>query len=275
VRHKGWAAAAAALIVLLSSCGAETPSTGGDDATPNAIVVSDGKGGGADLFAAMAAAAVEAGSYSLEMDMDVAGEQIHATGAASFGASQEDVDMTMTMQTSDGEGDFTVLVIDGEAYMKFPPEAELPTDKAWLRLDPEGGDPVSQAFAGLVDEMTGNASLQSQFDAQAELFVVEEVGSLESGGVDLTEYRLTLDVADAAEFLGVPAGEELPFEELTYSLWVDDNFVARKMSSDLGGMGSMEIRVFDLGEPVEIEAPPADQVGELADVMAQGGTAPA
>jgi hypothetical protein len=57
--------------------------------------------------------------------------------------------------------------------------------------------------------------------------------------------------------------EELPFEELTYSLWVDDSFVPRKMSSDMGGIGSLEVRPFGVGKPVEIEAPPADQVGRV------------
>jgi hypothetical protein len=53
------------------------------------------------------------------------------------------------------------------------------------------------------------------------------------------------------------------------------NFVARKMSSDLGGLGSLDVRIFDVGERVEIEAAPADQVAEMADVMAESGAAPA
>ena len=77
---------------------ARNPSTGDDDASTNAIVVSDGMGGGVDLFAAISAATALEGSSSMEMDMDVAGETVHATGAIVYGASPDDVDMTTTFQ---------------------------------------------------------------------------------------------------------------------------------------------------------------------------------
>jgi hypothetical protein len=39
------------------------------------------------------------------------------------------------------------------------------------------------------------------------------------------------------------------------------------MTSDLGGCGTMDITAFGYGKPVEIEAPPADQVTDASSLQ--------
>jgi hypothetical protein len=67
-----------------------------------------------------------------------------------------------------------------------------------------------------------------------------------------------------ADELGGVAPEDLPFDEVTYSLWVDGDDLVRRVTSDLGGYGTAEATIFGYGEPVEIEAPPADQVTDAS-----------
>jgi hypothetical protein len=103
----------------------------------------------------------------------------------------------------------------------------------WLKIDPDGGDPISAELAPL----------------RAVLRI------LRSGLV------VTVDVSEIpADELGRAAPEDLPFDELTHSLWVGDDDLVRRMTSDLGGYGTTDTTIFGYGEPVEIEAPPADQV---------------
>ena len=69
-----------------------------------------------------------------------------------------------------------------------------------------------------------------------------------------------------ASELGGLSADELPFDEVTYSLWVDDDLV-RRIQSDLAGYGSTDGRIFAYGEPVEIEAPPSDQVTDVSTLF--------
>jgi hypothetical protein len=196
VRHPGWAAAAAALFVVLSSCGAETPSTGDDDdASTNSIVVSEGKGGGADLFAAMLAAQEAAGSYRFEMHMDIEGASVDASGAAAYqyGTDIDEVDMTMTMSMplddldpEAGSGELEMLLVDGQIYISSP-ELGLPVDEPWVTVDPEGGDPISQAFGAMSDQMVDSGALQRRLAERAEVIAVEELGSDTADGVAVTK----------------------------------------------------------------------------------------
>jgi hypothetical protein len=278
------------LFVVLSSCGAETPSTGDDDdASTNSIVVSEGKGGGADLFAAMLAAQEAAGSYRFEMHMDIEGASVDASGAAAYqyGTDIDQVDMTMTMSMplddldpDAGSGQLEMLLVDGQLYLSFPPELGLPVDKPWLTVDPEGVDPISQAFGMMSDLMADSAALQRRLTEQAEVIAVEELGSDTVDGIAVTRYRITLSVDDLVELMEIPgmegmSAEDAPFDEAEYTLWLDSDLLLRKMEAGLDGMMFMDMRLFDIGEPVDVEAPPADQVGELADVMAGAGTASA
>jgi hypothetical protein len=174
--------------------------------------------------------------------------------------------MTMTVAIP-AEGELSVLLVDGQFYMGFPPDSGFPTEKPWITIDPEGDDLFSQAFGSMVEQLTDTTAATDQFTQHADLFTVEEVGSDSIDGVEVTEYLVTVAAEDIAEVLELPAEAELPAEELTYSLWVDEDALSRRLTSDLAGEGSMEMTFFDYGEPVEVEAPPADQVTDFATML--------
>ncbi|MFW6090606.1 MAG: hypothetical protein ACODAF_01945 [Actinomycetota bacterium] len=233
--------------------------------------ISEGKGGGADLFEAMTDAHAEVGSYHFEMDMASEGEQISAQGGAEFGGDASATRMRMDMEAQ-GTGEMSMLFIDGVLYFSLPPDAGLPTDTAWLRFDTEGDDSMAEAFGfgDLAEEMSQSAEMQSDFAEHSDIITVEEGGTDTVDGVDVTEYVLTISAEDAAEYLegtGQAAGGGAASEELTYSLWLDGDMLTRKMSADLGGGDSMEMLLFDFGEPVDVEAPPEDEVTDFSSLM--------
>lgn len=265
VRGARVAAGVTAVGLALSGCG-------GEDAT---IAVAAGKGGGADLFAAMAEAQAEVGSYRMEVVMEAEGRQTTAEGAVEVGEDFSDITMTMTMQVPvDAAGtteELTMLVVDGRFYMQMPASMGMPTDKPWLTIDPAGSDPVSQMFGSMVDEMAASAELHESFAENAELIEVEEIGGSTVDGVDVTEYRMTVDAQDLDALGALPdsglSASELGVDSMTYALYVDDDNLLRRMTTDLGGVGSMQMRLFDFGAPVEVEAPPADQVTDFGSMM--------
>ena len=269
----------AALIFVLPSCGEDTTSNDSAGGQVEAVAIGDGKGGGAELFAAMVAAQEEASSYKFEMQMAIEDVQVDASGAAQYGASTDDVDMTMTMSmplddlgTGASNGEFAMLVVDGQIYMRFPPEAGLPAETPWLTIDPGGDDPLSQAFGAMSEQLSDSAAIQRQFAEHADLFTVEELGPDSASGVDVTKYRVTLNAEDLGEFSDIPGAEGLstedaPFDELSYTLWLDADSLPRRIDAAFDGTDFMEMRFFGFGEPVEVEAPTADQVTDFARIL--------
>jgi hypothetical protein len=267
---------------LLASCGGQAGdvSTTADQETGQAaaIAVTEGKGGGAELFAAMLAAQEAAGSYRFEMNMDIEGASVDASGAAEYGTDIDEVDMTMTMSTplddldpGAGSGELEMLLVDGQIYISSP-ELGLPVDEPWVTVDPEGDDPISQAFGAMSDQMADSGALQRRLAEQAELIAVEELGSDTADGVAVTKYRITLSADDLVEFMEIPgmegmSAEDAPFDEAEYTLWVDSDWLVRKIEAGLDGVKFMDMQLFDFGEPVDVEAPPADQVTDFASLM--------
>lgn len=239
--------------LLVSGCGKSAP----------AIAIAEGKGGGAELFAAMENAQREAGSYRFEMTMDIEGVEITGSGEASVGSSPADQAVAMTMSMPDGMGGYDMRVLGAKIYMSTGIFG-LPGDDRWLVMDPTGDDPFSQMLGDMSGLLAGT-DLQSQFSEYNDMIEVEEVGSDTVDGVDVTEYAVTTDVEAGLEMLGLSEQmpDEVPFEEVTYSLFVDDDALARLVRFDFDGKGSMEMRFFDYGEEVVVEEPPADQVTDF------------
>jgi len=244
------AAGVAAAGLIVAGCGQGAATT---------IALAEGKGGGEDLFAAMAKAQQEAGSYRFEMTMGVEGTEISGSGGASVGSGPTDQAMSMTMSMPGGMGDFETRVVGTTIYMSTGMFG-VPGDDQWVVLDSQGDDPFSQML-GDVDDLLAGADLQSQFSEYSDMMEVEEVGSDTVDGTDVTEYAVTTDVEAALEMMGMSdqMPEDVELDEVTYSLFVDDDALTRMVRSDFGDVGTMEMRFFDYGEDVTVEEPPADQ----------------
>jgi hypothetical protein len=239
--------------LLLTGCGKGTAT----------VAVSEGKGGGAELFEAMADAQQEAGSYRFEMSMDIAGVEVTGSGEASVGSGSSDQAMAMTMSMPDGVGGYDMRVVGTKIYMSTGMFG-MPGDDRWLVIDPESDDPFSQMFGDMSNLLAGT-DLQTQFSEYSDMIEVEEVGSDTIDGVDVTEYAVTTDIEAALEMMGMvdQLPEDLPIDEVTYALFVDDDELTRLVRTDFGDQGTMEMRFFDYGEDVTVEEPPADKVTDF------------
>jgi outer membrane lipoprotein-sorting protein len=100
---------------------------------------------------------------------------------------------------------------------------------------------------------------------------VKAVGAETVGGVDTTHYSGTFPVAEAAKVIDPAKSEQLQqdlsrVKDVKFDFWSDAQNLPRKVTMS----GSQQENTFNLtaffkgfNEPVEIAAPPADQVGDL------------
>jgi hypothetical protein len=265
LHRKGWATGVVLLTVLLSSCGSaepETSETATSEAATSAPTTAD-EIDAADFVAAISSAQREAGTWQMEMTFESEDLEFDATGASRYPDSGQVPDLSMTMNLPEEGEEMEMVVVDEIFYLRLPPEAGVPTP--WLKIDPDGGDPISAELAPLIEQMTSSADLEQSFESFAAASSIERGDADLIDGVDVTEYVVTVDVSEIpADELGGAAPEDLPFDELTYSLWVGDDDLVRRMTSDLGGYGTTDTTIFGYGEPVEIEAPPAGQVTDAS-----------
>ncbi|OUC96139.1 LppX_LprAFG lipoprotein [Streptosporangium minutum] len=102
---------------------------------------------------------------------------------------------------------------------------------------------------------------------------VKAVGTETVGGVETTHYSGTFPVAEAAQVIDPAKREQLQeklsrIKNVTFDLWSDAENLPRKVTLS----GSEQNATFNLAasfkgfnEPVQIAAPPADQVGDLPE----------
>ncbi|GGO06208.1 hypothetical protein GCM10010116_12230 [Microbispora rosea subsp. aerata] len=173
------------------------------------------------------------------------------------------------------------VILQGDvAYVKLDMLKTLVgATKPWVKLDlgrlgSEAGVNVDQylAQARQFDLKTSAALLTASKD-------VKPVGGEQVGGVDTTHYSGTFPVDEAVKQLPederehVRSGLAKSAEDVKFDAWIDAQGLPRKVELSGGepGDGTVKATVMfkSFNEPVSIEAPAADQVGELPQTPRQ------
>jgi hypothetical protein len=266
-------AAATTLLVGLTACGSDEPAEeAGDETTsetsdaPDATAdaeESEADSGDSEVaegeeidkaeFLADFQAGVENSTTAhMTMTTGMGGMNIDAEGDIDYQTEPPAMAMTMSMPSMGGAID--MRFVDGIFYMNMGAQSQ---DK-FIKMDPN--DPNSPM--GDISELTDSMDPVRQFEAFTEgvtkvVYVVEE----DVDGETTDHYVLTLDTTKVESFkdagtAGIP-------KELDYDLWLDDDDRIRQMQLDLGDTGQIEVHLTDWDEPVDIEAPPADQIMEM------------
>ncbi|HEX2131367.1 MAG TPA: LppX_LprAFG lipoprotein [Actinophytocola sp.] len=268
MRKLGAALSAFALAVTLGACGEQ----GGDnEAAPN------NSGGNEQAATNLAALAQSIGDSTedtntahLEMTADAAGMKL--TGEGDMEIGPEEASMDMTMSTPSGE--MSVVFLDGVLYVQTP--EQIKPGKSWIRIDQDGNDPLSKALGTMTEQMRKNADPRrtlEQFQEAGTITSQEE--GVEVNGVQTTHYQITVDVQKLAEQQQDPmmkkALQQANLKDFPVELWVNEEDLPVRMQVDMpmtdasgkSAEASVRMDYTNWGEPVEITAPPADQVAEL------------
>jgi hypothetical protein len=264
------------LLAVLTACGGDDSSDAGDEPTTAATTeateseatetaeaeesedagqaAADGEEVDKDEFLADVQAAVEdATTAHMTMATGAGGMSIEAEGEVDYTTTPASMAMTMTNPTSPTES-IDMRIVDGQLYLNM---GQMSQDK-FYKIDL--GDPNSPLgdMTELAETMDPVRSFE-QFATGLEKVVY--VGEEEVEGDQLDHYVLTLD-STKIEMLQQSGTQGLP-KKLEYDLWLDDENRMRQVKLDLGSAASVDMRIFDWDEPVDIEAPPASDVAPM------------
>jgi hypothetical protein len=280
MRKAALAAGGMALVLALSGCGGD--GSGGGSAS-EAPLFSNAQ----ELVRAASAKTEQVQTAKFTYEMSMLGQQMTGKGEGRFAGGDTAMSMTVDMMGMSME----MRMLDGVIYMKMPQQlaqstgGQAPT-KPWMKVSAGDNAAMAQAF-----------EQAEQSDPRKTLELIEQSGKItksertQLGGQDVTHYWAELDLAKSAGQMpgGMPAEvmDQLKGVDTTIpvELWLNSDQLPVKMTmdmsafmkavaeqsggapagQDLGGKISMEYS--DWGAPVNIEAPPADQVGDLSEMM--------
>ncbi|MEU7648463.1 LppX_LprAFG lipoprotein [Streptomyces huasconensis] len=221
-------------------------------------------------------------SFTFRMKGTVPGDgKVRADAAM----STKPLAMSMKVSAPDqGPQKMELRYVDGAVYLGGGKEAAKEMDgKSWIKFDAAamgkaGGKPAATSVAGQAENNPADQStlLTNSKD-------LKKVGSESVGGVETTHYTgtVTLDrirelskgkdaAARKRDEKAIRQYEDLGVEKLTMDLWVDGEdhtkqFRARG-KADKGAL-DMTITFLDYNKPVDVTAPPKNEVMDLAQEM--------
>ncbi len=207
-------------------------------------------------------------------NMGLVGE-LQTDGTVQYQDDRADVALDGQTRMSQGQATHPVevAVVDDVGYLKSPMLRPAP-DKPWVRISSGGGDFASRLLGPALDQ------LQDVVDPRAALSGVGKATKIESatpeqlGGKPATRYDLKVVTARAAKLAEDPAqrarwqeAADSGTPESSYELWVDESgmpvrFTATRANPQSGPVSLTS--TYDHSAPAsEIEAPPAERVGEF------------
>jgi hypothetical protein len=276
LRRVLFAVAIGALTGALTACGSNVRST-------------------VEPVAAAATKSQKAGGFSATTSVTVSvdGRRFTMTGYGHFGDDEGEIELDMSDllgQAGMPSGtDSTIKAIyvteDGDPvmYMKLGfLSAMMPGAKSWVRVDlAKAGKAAGIDF----NQLLGGAN-QSPSDSLALLRSsgeFSEVGTETEDGVETTHYEGTVDLQKAAAARGVGAEALQHLLDLgapaqyPADVWIDKDGYVRQYKTHYGmttGGKSMSVSMTmgmsDYGTPVEVSAPPSDEVFDATDLAAKG-----
>jgi hypothetical protein len=193
----------------------------------------------------------------------------------------------MTLKLVEGEadagfGNAKAVFVDSSVYYQLPPGA-LAGDKRWIRLDLQNvADASGLDFGPLVQ---GSQADPTQYLLWLSALGpgVTKIGEEEVRGVPTSRYRAAVDLNLLEQ--QAPPGKEAEWAAYVQTLrdrlglafipvevWVDDEGLIRRFNHEYGfsAEGTSAVvttELFGFGVPVNVQAPPADDVVTMTDLI--------
>lgn len=266
---------AAALLVglTLSACG-DKDGDKKDDAAGDKTSSSSAASGTtltkANFTKALSTSQAKAKSAHVDMTIDVGGQSVKAQGDVAVGSTVADSAMTMTMDMGSAMK-VDMRLVDEALYINM---GQMTQDK-FVKVDlTDQSNPLAQQFGQLTDQMDPSKQLAELEEAVTSF---EKKGEPETiDGVQAQPYAVTVDTSKLKALADLPSAStsQLP-KTIDYTMYVGSDDLLRRMEFDLAG-SKAQMDYSKWGEPVDILAPPADEVSDqdLSELMG-GGVAPA
>jgi hypothetical protein len=259
--------------LALAACGAGT-----DQAMP---VVTGARAQRLVAASAVKAEAEKTAKVSGRVSVEAGGRRasIPLDGAIDFRTNAVQFSMDFGRLVGTSGTTIEMRVVDGVAYMSLGslPEAargffeDRMDGKHWIKVDPASlgvaPDTGSSALGGDAGSTVG--SLRGVDD-------VTRIGTEDVGGVPTTHYHGVIDVEKALAKLPARLRDQmratpgLGQADMAVDVWVDADGLPRQMAVDVDTATmrlTEEFEFSDFGEPVDLTAPPADDVVDFTEVF--------
>ncbi|MGH3517071.1 MAG: hypothetical protein ACRDQ7_06555 [Haloechinothrix sp.] len=266
------AAGGLALALTLGACGGNGI---GGTASP---VFDDAQ----SLAAAAKEQTADAKTSKFTFDMDVAGQKITGNGAGRYEAGNSAMTVIMDL----GGQQMEIRYVGKTMYIKMPQAMPgMDPSKPWIKFAAGGDDPYSQML-GDMDQLIEQNDPSKILEQIGDAGTITESSETQLDGQDARYYKIDLDMAKLVDQLPGGLSEEMLTElegtgvkSLPVELWLNsDNLpmqfvmdmseLMKAVAQDTGqpapsGKSVITMKYTDWGAPVDIEAPPADQVSEF------------
>lgn len=256
---------ASALALLgLTACASKDPSPATEEKPAVlALLASDPKG---SLQKTMDATS-KAGSVTLAMKGTAAGESVNGRGVVVLG-SELKAELTMEDAKS---GPTTVRILGTVFYVQIPAaEQAKMAGKKWMKMDLAAAGAPTAALTRQFEDIDPVKQLKTLLAGDAATVVGEEA----VGGVQTVHYTVNTPVAtylaqlDAEARAAVEKGvTEKGIKEIKTDLWVDEQYQLRRARAVMGELSDVTVDYSDYGKPATVEAPPAAETADFADLM--------
>ncbi|MFC9127116.1 DUF1396 domain-containing protein [Streptomyces sp. NPDC057099] len=193
--------------------------------------------------------------------------------------------MKMTAPDKGATEAVEIRLVDKAMYLGGGAEMAKEMDgKKWLKFDlsgSEAGKELDQMGSSGTSQAEQNPAAESAFLTGAE--DVKKVGSEKVDGVETTHYSGTVTLTDLRASLkdakadtrkqrekSIKQYEKLGVDKLTMDMWIDgdDHTKQFRMKGDADkGPLDMTITFLDYNKPVDVQAPPAKEVADLAGMF--------
>ncbi|WAL66779.1 hypothetical protein ORV05_02905 [Amycolatopsis cynarae] len=259
------AACGLALAVALAACGARTTGGSGDGAP--ALF-----GNAQDLARAASAKTGQAKTAKVGYDLTVGSERISAQGVARW-----DGEKALRLVVGTPPAVETMIITDGSLYVQVPESVRASTTsgKPWGKA-PADSD-VGRAVAARQSRATDPGET---LDRMRQAGTIDRSEQTVLDGQPVTHYWITLDLSKMIQLM---QGEVAPASldklrggnvRVPTEIWLNSDLLPVQLTEDqtvmmqaLGQTGGdhvgFTVKYTDWGTPVDIQAPPADQVGDL------------
>ncbi|KFU82564.1 hypothetical protein SAMN04489729_6328 [Amycolatopsis lurida] len=291
------AAITTAAVLALSACGGEKQPGAAAPApapTEQKSLLSAPLGDPIQLATLTRESTKKAKSFKMTLETVAGTEKEKVVGQGVYDGDNPRFSMTLDDVSQKAE----VLWVDNAFFFKLDADdkAELKTDKAYVKLSADGQDPISQVLGKMMSKAikesdpsrtleqvskAGKITKSDQVELNGELtnhyvieIEVEKVIALIVGEVGIpfpADVQQKLDAKLKGKNVTIPTELWLNADQLPLQVVSDQTAFMKAMGVPGDGVAKSTVKYTDWGSPVNITAPPADQVGDLTEIMKKAG----
>src|SRR5699024_513928 len=236
----------------------------------------------------------DARTAKFSMKMDAGQQTIKGKGEGRYAG--EDTAMAMSMTMAQGF-EMKVRVIDDTYYMQLPErlQKQMGNGKPWVKLSLDGDSKFGQMIGKSLKQSVNSSDPTKMLETLQKGGEITKKEATSDGShywvdVDVTAMMKQTQSSEVMKQLPGKFEKKLDGVTLPTRIWMNDDLLPTKITMEMSEMGkamqqgkqgkpsvtmgTMVMKYYDWGDPVDIQKPPKDKVGtfEMPDLGGMGGT---